>query len=220
MLLDADRISMMYPKSSRLILDNINVHVDKGDFLVVTGASGSGKSTLLAILGGYLKPTEGAVKYEERSLAEMKDSEISELHRTKIGYVPQSNVMLKKYTVFENVIAPLMLGKAGKDISDLEENALVHLKQLGIGELIDRYPHELSGGELKRVSLARAMSVNPEIIIADEPTTGLDKDTGKIILEYLHSYSQTGKTVIVASHDERTLEYGNRFLRVENERVI
>lgn len=212
MLLEANEISMSYPKSNRLILDKINISVDKGEFVVVTGDSGSGKSTLLAILGGYLRPVHGVVRFGERNLAELSSRELSRLHRDEIGYVPQSNVMLKKYSVLENIIVPFQMDEKKKNTSDLEEKAHMHLRQLGMEQLCDRYPYELSGGELKRVSLARAMLRNPEIIIADEPTTGLDKNTGINILNYLYAYSQTGKAVIVATHDALVSEYGNKML--------
>ncbi len=219
MLIDANGISMKYPGSSRLVLDNVNFSINEGEFIVIAGDSGSGKSTLLAILGGILRPVEGVVKYKEKNMYEMNENEISDMHRSKVGYVPQSNIMLKTYSVLENIIVPYRLGTGEKSVSDLEERAHKHLDKLGIEDLFNRYPYELSGGELKRVSLARAMLMNPEIIIADEPTTGLDKNTGNVILEYLHSYSQTGKAVIVATHDMQVLEYGSRILKVERGRI-
>ena len=122
MLIDANGISMKYPGSSRLVLDNVNFSINEGEFIVIAGDSGSGKSTLLAILGGILRPVEGVVKYKEKNMYEMNENEISDMHRSKVGYVPQSNIMLKTYSVLENIIVPYRLGTGEKSVSDLEEH--------------------------------------------------------------------------------------------------
>lgn len=214
MLLEAKNISQKYKKASRLILDNVNLEVNEGDFISITGSSGSGKSTLLAIIGGYLKPYKGEVLYGEESLFEVNDKVISRLHSSEIGYVPQSNVVVKGLNVLENVVIPYKFSHKSVKIVEIEQKAKELLSDLGIGELTDRNSYELSGGELKRVALARALLSSPKILIADEPTTGLDKKTADIIAKYLVEYSKNGNAVIVATHDELIMKYGNRELKL------
>jgi ABC-type lipoprotein export system ATPase subunit len=210
MLLTVEGVSKQYKNNSQFVLENISFSIEEKDFFVITGASGSGKSTLLAILGGYQRPTAGTVKLQDKDIFAIKDSELSKLHGSVLAYVPQSNIMLKRYTVLQNVMLPYQFSSVKIEKNEVEEKARIHLKALGIDVLSDRYPYELSGGELKRASLARAMLYEPELIIADEPTSGLDAKNAEIISNYLYEYSKNGKTVAVATHDELVKSYGNR----------
>ncbi len=222
-MLEGRNIGKQYKKGSRIVLEEVDFSLHKQDFFVVTGASGSGKSTLLAIAGGYLKPTTGEVIFQGKNLYALRDKTLSALHNQTIGYVPQSNVLLKGYTVLENVLAPYFLG-TGKDSDEkrnqVKERALELLEALQIKNLSQSYGYELSGGEQKRVSLARALLGEPELLIADEPTTGLDKDTAILIADYLDAYVKKGKTVFVATHDELVMGYGNRGLQLNNGRIV
>ena len=209
MILVAEEISKSYKTKS--VLDNINLDIDKEEFVVVGGPSGSGKSTLLAILGGYLTPSKGHVYFKGEDIFGYSEDKWSILHQEKIGYVPQSNVMLKKYSIIDNLTLPFTIGnKKDSSSKELIGIALKHLENLEIADLADSYPSELSGGQLKRVAIARAMMMNPEIILADEPTSGLDKRTGKIILDYLKDYVAKGNTVIIATHDEEAYAYATK----------
>ena len=208
-MLSAENVSRSYKKNRRKVLDNLNFSVKAGEFCAVMGASGSGKSTLLAVMAGLLKPDEGKVRYENEDIYAMPDRELSVLHREKIAYVPQSNIFLKNRTVLENIVSPYFEnGEKG-----LKEKAEKLLERFKIAELADSFPHELSGGEQKRASLVRAMLNDPEILIADEPTTGLDSKTGKLILEILAEYAEGGRTVIAATHDAQASDFvGKVFL--------
>lgn len=212
MLLAAEGISKTYQSKKKSVFENINIEIDSKEFVVIGGPSGSGKSTLLAILGGYLTPSNGHVYFRGEDIFEYSEDQWSDLHREKIGYVPQSNVMLKKYNIIENLALPFIIGNDKKDsfIQELKDTALKHLEKLEIADLADSYPSELSGGQLKRVAIARAMMMKPAIILADEPTSGLDKRTGKIILDYLKDYVSEGNTVIVATHDEDAYAYATK----------
>ncbi len=194
---------------NRVILDNQNITFQSGKLTVITGPSGSGKSTLLAILGGYMKPTIGHVKIGEKDITGLKEKELALLHANNIGYLPQWNVMLKKSSVLENVILPAIINDEKKHEGEYLEKAIEHLNALGIEEQKDNYPYELSGGELKRASLARALIMEPDILIADEPTTGLDAVTATRILEYMADYTARGKTVIIATHDDKAHDYAD-----------
>lgn len=207
MMLKTIDLGMTYPSSDRILFDKINLNIKRKDLFCITGPSGSGKSTLLAILGGYLKPVKGEVWYCGKELGKLNDEELSQLHRTEIGYVPQSNVMLKRYTVLENIMTPYMIGGSCERETDLKSRASKYLERLGLDTMGDRYPHELSGGELKRVSIARAVLIKPRILIADEPTTGLDGKTSDIIMTFLREYVSDSSAVIIATHDENAIKY-------------
>ncbi len=208
-MLRAENISISYRKSRRKVLEKLDFTLEDGEFCGVMGESGIGKSTLLAVLSGFLEPEDGRVSFGNTDLYSLADKEMSKLHKDKIAYVPQSNILLKDYTVLENTIVPFLDGKNNNEES-LKEKAEKHLKKLGIAELKDNYPFELSGGEQKRASLVRALLMEPEVLIADEPTAGLDSKTGKIIMDYLSAFALSGRSVLVATHDEHVKDYADR----------
>ncbi len=213
-MLEAKNISMSYPKSKEKVLIDVNLELKEGELIVIKGKSGSGKSTLLALLGGYLTPVSGNIYYNKKDINRLNDKEKSYFHKVNIGYLPQSNVMLKNYTVIENLIAPFIYGDPKSDENSLEDLALVLLDKLQIRKLKDRYPCELSGGELKRVALARAMMREPDILLADEPTTGLDKESAGLILQILSGYADNNKSVIISTHDETAFDFATRVIEV------
>ena len=213
-MLIAEGISKSYKSNRRKILDSLEISIDEGEFIAVMGESGSGKSTLLAVLAGILDPDEGQVLFEGKDLYKLSDEELSDIHKRKIGYVPQSNFCLKNYTILENIVEPFLAGSSEERIA-YEEKAKLHLEKLGIGDLADRFPHELSGGELKRAAIARALLTEPVLLIADEPTTGLDSGTGRIILEYLSEYVYSGHAVLVATHDDHVKEYARQVFDIQ-----
>ena len=214
MLLEVKEIKMNYPKSDRIVFENISLEIGRNSFTVIMGPSGSGKSTLLANAGGYLKPTAGKVIFENEDLYELNDKRISQIHATSIGYVPQSNAMFKKLSVLENILMYSELKDIKEKYEVKKKRAEEIAEKLKIDFLLKRYPYELSGGELKRVSIARAMINNPKILIADEPTTGLDKETGKIILDYLSEYKLEGNAVLLATHDDEALKYADKHIKL------
>ena len=213
-MIRAENISKRYSEKGRQVLSGVNLVFESGEFYAVMGESGSGKSTLLAVLAGILKPDSGRVLISDKDpgsdeidIYNLSNEQLSKIHREKLGYVPQGNVFLKNYTVLENLVTPF-LTKDNPEV--LRERAYELLDNLGVKELDERYTFELSGGEQKRVALARAFMTDPEIVIADEPTTGLDASTGDIILGFLKSKAEEGKTVIVATHDEHVKAYATR----------
>ena len=213
-MLTAEGISKSYKSNRRKILDSLEISIDEGEFIAVMGESGSGKSTLLAVLAGILDPDLGQVLFEGKDLYKLSDEELSDIHKRRIGYVPQSNFFLKNYTILENIVEPFLAGSSEERIA-YEEKAKLHLEKLGIGDLADRFPHELSGGELKRAAIARALLTEPVLLIADEPTTGLDSGTGRIILEYLSEYVYSGHAVLVATHDDHVKEYAGQVFDIQ-----
>ncbi len=215
-MLTAKKISKSYTQKRRKILDSLEITIDEGEFVAVMGESGSGKSTLLAVLAGILSPDEGQVLFEGEDLYSLSDEKLADVHRNKIGYVPQSNFFLKNYTILENIVEAFLSSKE-KTEEELTEKAKSYLTDLGISDLADRFPHELSGGELKRAAIVRALLSSPVLLIADEPTTGLDSNTGNIILSYLSGYAKSGNSVLVATHDDHVKEYADRIVDIRKD---
>ena len=205
----AENISKRYRNNRRTVLDQVDFKLEEGEFCAVMGESGSGKSTLLAVLAGILKPDSGTVHFEEKNLYSLSDTELSRIHRQRIGYVPQANIFLKQYTILDNIVLPYISEEKASE-KELTEKAKELLGVLGIADLWDRYPYELSGGEQKRAALIRAVLTGPDILIADEPTTGLDGKTGERILSYLDEYRKSGKTILAATHDDHVKAYATR----------
>lgn len=213
MISQLDRISKCYRRGSRSfkVFHDLNLSVARQELLVLAGQSGSGKSTLLALLGGYLKPDQGNVFFDGKNISCMQDVELSQLHSENIGYLPQSNVMVSEFTVLENVmLKSLVLGE-----NDTKEDAMELLHLFEMDALADKYPYELSGGELRRAAIARLLISKPKLYLLDEPTSGLDKKMTAVLIKYLENSIQEGATVVMATHDDFVMEYGSRIFEVE-----
>lgn len=196
---------------------NVFTAVDACDFLlpaglltVVRGKSGSGKSTLLNMLSGNLTPTAGHVFYDDADLYSMKDDELSRFRNNNIGYIPQGRSAVWSLTVLENVMLPLMLYGA-RD----EKRAVELLERFNISDLKDEKISRLSGGELRRLSIARALIKDPEVIFADEPTGDLDDVNTGIVFEELRGIARSGAAVLVVTHEEDAAAYADRMLNME-----
>jgi len=174
---------------SYLAVDNVNIKVNEGEFLTIYGASGSGKSTLLNMLVGILKPTSGEVILNGKRLNDMKVKQISKLRNQDVGYILQGPSILCNFNIIDNVCMPFYLSKQkGK----IKEKALELIEKVGLKGKEYEYPANLSGGEIRRATIARALINNPKIIIADEPTCNLDADNSKMILNLLLDLSKVG----------------------------
>ena len=196
-------------------VDNVEFFAWSGDFSVIFGESGSGKSTLLSLLSGINRPTQGSIIFNGVDFASLTDAELSVIRNDKIGYIPQDAVFLPQFTVLENILLPRALREGKKievkDISDLTDvDVLSKLESLGIAHLVNEMPAELSGGELKRAAIVRALVNKPDIVIADEPTSNLDEVNGKRVFDLLAELVHSGTSVIVATHDTRGFKYGDR----------
>lgn len=215
-MLSVRNISKSYEKNSRQfkVLRDLSFDAEEGDFLLVSGISGIGKSTLLAIVSGFLRPTEGTVFFDDRDLFSLKDRELSEIHGSRISYVPQSNTMLSEMTVLENVLLPFSFSKNKKDEKEIRKKAKELLKEFGLEDQEEKFPYELSGGQLRRVVLTRALVTEPELIVCDEITNGLDGETCKIVLDYLKDYASRGNIVIAASHDSEIKNYATKEIQI------
>ena len=191
-------------------LRGVDLAVQPGEFLAITGASGSGKSTLLHIIGGLDRPDEGEVELEGRSLTSLGDEELALVRRRRLGFVLQFFNLLPTMSARENVAFPLLLdGEA-----DALERADHSLERVGLRERAGHRPSHLSGGEQQRVALARALVTRPTLVLADEPTGNLDSLTGEDILKLLRSTADAGQTIVMVTHDARAASYADRTVRL------
>jgi putative ABC transport system ATP-binding protein len=181
------------------VLHGLDLAVDRGDFVAVTGASGSGKSTLLHILGGLDRPSAGTYRFDGREMSALDDDERSRLRASHIGFVFQSFHLLPQLSVLENVALPFLYAPDGA--RDARDRAAAALAKVGLSHRLAHRPAELSGGEMQRAAIARAIVVDPELVLADEPTGNLDSATGAQILDVLCALNDAGATLVLVTHD-------------------
>ncbi len=195
-------------------LHNINLDVNKGDFLALIGPSGSGKTTLLNIIAGIDRPTSGTVLFEGNDINKMSEGQLARWRNRHIGYIFQSYNLIPVLTAFENVEMPLLLTNLSK--KEREEHVLTALKIVGLSERVDHYPRQLSGGQEQRVAIARAIVTDPHVIVADEPTGDLDAESAEDILRLLRELNgRFEKTIIMVTHDARAMKYVKAYRRLD-----
>lgn len=198
-------------------LNGISLTVKQGEVIVVLGESGSGKSTLLHIMGGLDVLTAGEIFLEGKSYTNFKDTEMSKLRRQKFGFIFQSYNLLPLLTIYENIIAPVLLDKKQVQRKEVERLS----ESLGIEEQLDKFPNQLSGGQQQRAAIARALINHPKVIFADEPTGNLDKDTGKQVMDcFIEVVKRENATLVMVTHNEKLSAYAHRVIRMENGREI
>ncbi len=209
-LLDAKDLGKRYERGGRPFwaLRHASLEVAAGDFVTILGRSGSGKSTLLNILVGLLPPTEGGVTLCGRALAGLTDAESSELRNARVGYVPQTAGLIPTLTIEENVRLPWYL--AGSRGPEPEGRAKQLLADVGLADLTLQYPNALSGGELRRAAVARALMCSPALIVADEPTSNLDPASARSVVEIFGKLTREGGAVLMVTHDAFSLESSTR----------
>lgn len=183
----------------RKVLDNISLDITEGQMIAIMGRSGAGKTTLLNILGCLDKPDSGIYKFKDKEVNLKRDSEVANLRKDSIGFVIQNYALINQKNAYYNISVPLLCkGLSKKNIRNLVEDIA---KKVGIYDLLDKHPYELSGGECQRVSIARALVRNPDIILADEPTGALDEATEKDILSIFQELNKQGITILIVTHN-------------------
>jgi lipoprotein-releasing system ATP-binding protein len=191
------------------VLRSINLEVEEGDFVTITGPSGSGKSTLLHILGGLLHPDSGDVILQGKSLYKYKDAELAKIRNEKIGFVFQFHHLLFDFTVLENLAIPLLI--RGSNLKKAYKKAEELLVLVDLEHRIHAKPRTLSGGERQRVAVLRAMVNDPLLLLADEPTGDLDRAHANVVLQMLSKIQrESGMTVILVSHNQRVAQMGKK----------
>ena len=208
-MLEIKNISKAYNRQGKdfFAVKDVNFNILDGDFVHIIGRSGSGKSTLLNIVAGLLSADKGTLLLDGTNYLELNDEEKSKFRNKNIGFIPQSPALLGYLNILENIRLPYdMYEKDG----DSEGKARYFLNELGLEHLAKSYPKELSGGEIRRIIIARALMTDPKILIADEPTSDLDIEATKEVMDLLKKINEKGTTVLIVTHELDTLKYGKK----------
>jgi putative ABC transport system ATP-binding protein len=200
------------------VLAGVSLEISEGSFAVIMGPSGSGKSTLLHLIGGLDRPTSGDLLVDRRLVGQMADDEVTLFRRSKIGFVFQFFNLLPTLTAMENVALPFVLD--GRSKGQADERAATLLARVGLEKRKDHLPEELSGGEIQRVAVARALAFKPPILLADEPTGNLDSKSGEAILKLLQQINkEDGCTIVMVTHSEEAANFGDRRIYLRDGQV-
>lgn len=195
------------------VLKGISMTVEDHDFIVILGASGSGKSTLLNIISGLEKPDEGKVIYDGTDIGALSEAQLTGFRKENVGFIFQQYYLLPNLNVDKNV-------KMGADLAGNKEYRNM-LEAVGLGEKLDKYPHELSGGEQQRVSVARALSKRPKVLFLDEPTGALDEETGRQVLAYIAKLQQEYQfSVVMVTHNENIAQMAKKVVKMNSGKIV
>lgn len=201
-------------------LDNVSLEIKKGEFISIIGPSGSGKSTLMHIIGLLDHPSLGDIVINDTLIQSLSDNEVSMLRQEFVGFVFQQFNLINKLTLLENVMLPAIYTRKALSF-DPKEKARTLLTKLGIGEKANSYPNKISGGQQQRVAVARALMMNPQLILADEPTGNLDTKTGKEILTLLSELNTKDHiTMAIVTHDEQIAKRASRTIKIRDGKIV
>lgn len=217
-ILETKSLKKHYGKDENLVkaVDDINLSVEEGEFVVIIGTSGSGKSTLLNMIGGLDRPTSGKVLIENNDIFSMDDERLAIFRRRRIGFIFQSYNLVPILNVWENVILPI--GLDGKEVDEAYVREL--METLDIYHKKNSLPNAISGGQQQRTAIARALASKPSIILADEPTGNLDSKTAQEVMSLLKmSVKKYNQTLIMITHDDKIAQMGDRVIRIEDGKV-
>jgi ABC-type lipoprotein export system ATPase subunit len=210
-ILSLDMVSKSY--GTDVVLKNVSFGVEKGDFIAVVGVSGAGKTTLLGIMGGLERPSSGRILFGGEDLAALSDRRLAGYRNKSVGFIHQMFNLIPFLTAAENVMVPMVIGRSEMRAAEARSNELLDF--VGLKNKAALFPKQLSGGEQQRVAVARALSNEPDIILADEPTANLDEKNAQVIIEYLQMLARVGKTVVVATHDPALAQGAGRTYTIE-----
>ncbi len=195
-------------------LSNVSFAVEKGEYTAVMGESGSGKTTLLNILAALDKPTSGDVFLDGKSLNSVTEKEISAFRRDNLGFVFQDFNLLDTFTLKDNIFLPLVL--AGKNYNEMCQKLKPLAENLGISNILEKYPYEVSGGQKQRAAVARALITNPKLLLADEPTGALDSHSADSLLKIFNEVNQNGQTIVMVTHSAKAASHAGRVIFIKD----
>jgi len=217
-----DHVTHVYAGSDEAapvqVLDDVSLDIPAGQFAILMGASGSGKSTLLNLIGAVDRPTRGHILLGDRETSAMNERELTLLRRASIGYVFQFFNLIPTLNVFENIAFPLSLAHVSR--ADIDQRVHEMLQRIGLPQRARHFPNELSGGEMQRVAIGRAMIHRPPLLLADEPTGNLDSKNGDMVLDLITSIHESDRpTVVLATHSDRAAARGESVIHIADGRV-
>lgn len=199
-------------------LKNVSFTVEQGEYVAIMGESGSGKTTLLNILAALDKPTNGVVSLDGRDLSKVKESAVSAFRRDNLGFVFQDFNLLDTFTLEDNIYLPLVL--AGKHYTEMKQRLMPIASQLGITDILKKYPYEVSGGQKQRAAVARALITSPRLILADEPTGALDSKATDELLRLFNEINRNGQTILMVTHSVKAASHAGRVLFIKDGEVF
>lgn len=221
MILRIDNIEKYYGNRSSLTkaIDNISFEVDKGEFVAIMGASGSGKTTLLNCISTIDRVTSGRIYVGGQDITELKGNKLNRFRREQLGFIFQDFNLLDTLTAFENIA--LALSIQGVHAKEIQKRVLQLACELGISDVLDKYPYQMSGGQKQRVASARAIITNPKLILADEPTGALDSKASRMLLESFNYLNQELEaTILMVTHDAFTASYADRVIFIKDGKIF
>lgn len=220
-MIDVVDLYKSFPMGGRelVVLNNINLRIQRGELIAIMGASGAGKSTLLQILGTLDRPTKGTVSFEGQDLFQLTEQQQAEFRNKRVGFVFQFHHLLPEFTALENACLPAMIQK--RDLADVVGEATKLLGEVGLAERIHHKPGELSGGEQQRVSVARALMQQPDLVLADEPTGNLDTHTGDALFALLRQLNRSrGTTFVIVTHNDKLSSQADRIVSMQDGMIV
>ncbi|HHX60812.1 MAG TPA: ABC transporter ATP-binding protein [Epulopiscium sp.] len=215
-MIKVEKISKSFKETK--VLQDISFDINRGDFVAIMGPSGSGKSTLLYSISGMDSIKKGRVLFQGINICEMKEEELSDFRLSKMGFVFQNPQMLKNLSVFDNIILPGLVAKK-ESVEEIRKRGLNLMKRMAIEEIKDRDNSEVSGGQLQRASICRAMINNPDILFLDEPTGALNSEAADQVLEILEYLNGDGMTVMIVTHDKRVAAKAKKIIYIIDGRI-
>ena len=199
-------------------LRGLSLEIKKGEFVAIMGPSGSGKSTAVNMIGCLDVPTKGHIYLDQHDISKLSESDLAQIRGKKIGFIFQQFNLLNTLSALENVALPMLFQNTNRE--KRLETAKKLLEMVELGDRLNHKPNELSGGQQQRVAIARSLSNDPEVVLADEPTGNLDSKTGEIVIKFLEKLNKEGKTIIMVSHDANVARHAQRIEHLKDGRVV
>lgn len=200
-----------------VVLKEISIKINKGEFVAITGPSGSGKSTMVNMIGALDVPSWGAIYLDGKNISHMTESSLAILRGKKIGFIFQQFNLIPILSALDNVMLPMDM--VGFPEAEGKKRAKELLEMLGLGDRLNHKPNELSGGQQQRVAIARSLANDPEVILADEPTGNLDSKTGKFVMDFLKKINRDGKTIVLITHDLELVKHAKRIIYLRDGKI-